>query len=111
VPNLGLRLTAGGRVLAYTGDTGPSPEITELARDCDAFLAEATYPEQVPGGDARYLSSAAQAGKNAARAGAGRLILTHLWPGSSPEAALAAARRAFPGDIAVAAGGLVTDFG
>lgn len=24
VPNAGLRLTAGGRVLAYTGDTGPS---------------------------------------------------------------------------------------
>jgi ribonuclease BN (tRNA processing enzyme) len=26
VPNAGLRLAAGGRVLAYTGDTGPSPE-------------------------------------------------------------------------------------
>jgi ribonuclease BN (tRNA processing enzyme) len=27
VPNAGLRLSAEGRTLAYTGDTGPSPEI------------------------------------------------------------------------------------
>src|SRR4029078_4591604 len=30
VPNAGMRLVAGGRTLAYTGDTGPSPDLTEL---------------------------------------------------------------------------------
>jgi len=109
VPNAGLRLTAAGRVLAYTGDTGPSPELVELARDAEVFLAEATYPEQVPTHSARYLSSALQAGEHAARAGAGRLLLTHLWPGTPAEAALAAARRAGPGDVAVARGGLTVD--
>jgi ribonuclease BN (tRNA processing enzyme) len=35
VPNAGVRLTAGGEVLAYTGDSGPSPAIVDLARDAD----------------------------------------------------------------------------
>ena len=38
-------LTAGGRVIAYTGDPGPSPDIPDLARDADLFIAEATSPE------------------------------------------------------------------
>jgi ribonuclease BN (tRNA processing enzyme) len=109
VPNLGLRLTAGGRVLAYTGDTGPSPDVAELARGADLFLAEATFPEEVTGNDPRYLSTARQAGQYAAAAGAGRLLLTHLWPGTSPEAALAAAGSSFGGEIAVAAGGVAAD--
>src|SRR5712671_3700505 len=56
VPNAGLRLEAGGRVLAYTGDSGPSPLLAELARGAGVFLAEATNPWQVEGGSARYLS-------------------------------------------------------
>ena len=107
VPNAGLRLTGGGRVLAYTGDTGPCPEIIDLAREADLFLAEATYPEHVPAADALHLSSARQAGEHALTAGAGRLLLTHLWPGTAPEQAEEAARRAFSGEIGVARGGLV----
>jgi ribonuclease BN (tRNA processing enzyme) len=106
MPNAGLRLTAAGRVLAYTGDTGPSPEVVDLARDADVFLAEASYPERVPADAARHLSSALQAGEHAARADARRLLLTHLLPGTAPEAAVAAARRAYPGEVAVAQGGL-----
>jgi ribonuclease BN (tRNA processing enzyme) len=43
VPNAGIRLAAGGRVLAYTGDCGPGPEVVALARDADLLLAEATH--------------------------------------------------------------------
>src|SRR3989442_15684638 len=35
VPNAGVRLAAGGHVLAYTGDTGPSPAICALSRGPD----------------------------------------------------------------------------
>ena len=42
-----MRLSAGGRALAYTGDTGPSPAIVALAEAADLFLAEASFPEQV----------------------------------------------------------------
>ena len=110
VPNAGLRLTAGGRVLAYTGDTGPSPDIAVMARDADVLLAEATFPDHMASAhDARFLSTARQAGEHAARAGARRLILTHLWPGTDPAAARVAARRAYRADLDVAAPGLTID--
>lgn len=82
VPNAGLRLEAGGRVLAYTGDTGPSPHIRDLADGANLFVAEASYPEQVPQENAAFLSSARDAAADAARAGVGHLLLTHLWPGT-----------------------------
>jgi ribonuclease BN (tRNA processing enzyme) len=102
VPNAGLRLTGGGKVLAYTGDTGPCRELADLARDADLFLAEATYPDVVPAEDARYLSSARQAGEWATKAGAGRLMLTHLWPGTFAVHAEEAARRTYAGPVEVA---------
>jgi len=106
VPNAGLRLSGGGKVIAYTGDTGPADALVDLARDADLLLAEATYPEVVPEEDAPYLSSALQAGRTAAAAGAARLLLTHLWPGTRPEPALAAAARSYSGDLAVASWGV-----
>ena len=76
VPNAGLRLEASGQVLAYTGDSGPSPLLAELARGADIFLAEATEPWQLTGSEARYLSSARQAGA-VARRGRGRTARAH----------------------------------
>ncbi|WP_433891791.1 MBL fold metallo-hydrolase [Streptomyces sp. CA-111067] len=102
VPNAGVRVSAGGRSVAYTGDTGPSPDVVELARGADLFLAEATYPEEVPREDHAFLSSARQAGEHAERAGVGRLLLTHLWPATPPDAALTAARRTYAGPVSVA---------
>jgi len=106
VPNAGFRVQAAGASIAYTGDTGPSPSLLDLAQGCDVFLAEATYPDQVPADSARYLSSARQAGRVAADAGAGRLVLTHLWPGTDPAEAVGAAAASYDGDIAVAVPGL-----
>jgi ribonuclease BN (tRNA processing enzyme) len=110
VPNAGLRLTAGGRVLAYTGDTGPSADIAVLARAADVLLAEATFPEQMaPGHDPRYLSTSRQAGEDAATADVGRLILTHLWPGTDQAPARTAARRSYRGGLDIAAPGLTIE--
>jgi ribonuclease BN (tRNA processing enzyme) len=109
VPNAGLRLSTGGRTVSYTGDTGPSPDLAVLARDADVHLAEATYPEVVPQRFAGLLSTARQAGQDAARAGAGRLVLTHLWPGTVAGEALAAARATYGGPVEVARAGMVVD--
>jgi ribonuclease BN (tRNA processing enzyme) len=106
LPNAGLRLEAAGTSLAYTGDTGPSPELPALARDADLFLAEASYPEHVPGESAPYLSSAGQAGQVATAAGARGLMLTHLMPGTDADAAISAAAAGYNGDITVATPGL-----
>lgn len=106
MPNAGLRLSSAGGVLAYTGDTGPSPDLPALASDADLFIADASYLEQVPEDSAAYLSSARQAGQVAAAAGAGRLVLAHLMPGTDPDAALGAAAAGYDGDITVALPGL-----
>ena len=108
VRNLGYRLSAGGVVLAYTGDTGPSPSIVDLARDADLFLAEATYVDEVPADSAASMSSASSAGRDAAAAGVGALVLTHLQPGTASADSVAAATDGFAGPVMVASPGSVT---
>lgn len=99
LPNAGVRLNDA---LVYTGDTGPSPLIAELAEGVGTLIADASYPTRVPAGNAGFLSSALQAGQHATAAGVGRLVLTHAMPGTSGEEALAAARRTFDGEIRLA---------
>ncbi len=109
IPNAGIRLSTAGQSLAFTGDTGPSPDLEALARGADLYLAEATFPDQVPEDSAHYLSSAVQAAQVAAQASVRHLVLTHLWPGTDPRAAHQAAVRAYDGLITVARPGLIID--
>jgi ribonuclease BN (tRNA processing enzyme) len=60
---------------------------------------------------APYLSTARQAGEHAAKASAGRLVLTHLWPGTDPSAARDAARQAYPADLRIAIPGTTIELG
>jgi ribonuclease BN (tRNA processing enzyme) len=72
-----VRVSAGGRSLVYTGDTGPCERIVHLARGADVLLAEAAHP---PGPDlppGLHLTGR-EAGEHAAAAGVGRLLLTHV---------------------------------
>jgi ribonuclease BN (tRNA processing enzyme) len=106
VPNAGIRVSADGLALAYTGDSGPDPGVVALAESADLLIAEATFPDRMPDVDARYTTSARQAAAQAAKAEVGRLLLTHLWPGTDPAACLEAAASAFDGETAVAHSGL-----
>ena len=108
-PNAGVRLTAGGRVLAYTGDTGPDDGVADLARGADLLLAEASFADEVPEDLRGTLSSARQQGRQATAAGAGRLLLTHLLPGTDPAAARAAAEQGYRGEVGVATPGLIAE--
>jgi ribonuclease BN (tRNA processing enzyme) len=107
--NVGLRLTASGRSITYTGDAGPSDALVELAQGTDLLLAEATYAERVPDDSAAYLNSALEVGRQAARAAVERLVLTHLQPGTDPVAARDVARRGFDRGIEVAEPGLTVE--
>jgi ribonuclease BN (tRNA processing enzyme) len=44
----GLRVRNHGGTLAYSGDTGPTQRLVELARDADLFLCEATLKAPEP---------------------------------------------------------------
>ncbi|WP_086829658.1 MBL fold metallo-hydrolase [Streptomyces sp. NRRL B-24572] len=93
LPAFALRVEdEGGASLVYSGDCEPCSSLVELALGCDLFLCEADGC--VPGHH-----SAAQAGRSAAEARAGRLVVTHVGPGTDPADAVARAAAEFPGDV------------
>ncbi|HEU5386018.1 MAG TPA: MBL fold metallo-hydrolase [Streptosporangiaceae bacterium] len=108
VETFAYRFEYGGRSLVYSGDTGPCPALTELARSADVLLCEAGFPE-LPDLLPDLHLCGSQAGQHAAAAGAGRLVLTHLDPDEDPAQNLAGAQDAFPGPVTLAAPGQVID--
>lgn len=112
VPNAAVRLADdAGTSVVYTGDGGPSPALVELAEGTDLLIAESTHIEAVPADANGLLCDARSAGRQAASAGAGRLMLTHLWPGDDPGEALPIAAAEYAGSIDVAQVGVVVDLG
>jgi ribonuclease BN (tRNA processing enzyme) len=98
-----IRLSAGGRSLVYTGDTGVSDDVVRLAAGADVLLAEAAHPDGPDLPPALHLTGR-EAGEHAAAAGVGRLLLTHIPAWVDPGGQLAAARAAFPATELVAPG-------
>ena len=45
VPDSGMRISADGAVMTYTGDTGPSQEIETIPRDADLLIVEASWQD------------------------------------------------------------------
>ncbi|SFB32731.1 Ribonuclease BN, tRNA processing enzyme [Amycolatopsis marina] len=106
VPDIGVRLSAPGLVVAYTGDSGPSPELARLAENADLFIADATLQGPAPDTTPRYVMTATEAGTWAARARARTLLLTHFWPGSDRIRSVTEAAAVFEGRIIAAEDGL-----
>lgn len=80
VPTFGVRAEHGGRVLAYSGDSGPCGSLNELALDADVFVCESGATQETPSQHA-YHCTPGDAGRVASVSGADRLVLTHLAPG------------------------------
>ncbi|MGH3824231.1 MAG: MBL fold metallo-hydrolase [Pseudonocardiaceae bacterium] len=91
-----LRVSHAGRVLVFSGDTGPCRQLVELATGADVLLAEASWPDRPSNPPGVHLSGK-DAGEAAAAAGAGRLLITHVPPWTDPEQVLAEAKAAFGG--------------
>jgi ribonuclease BN (tRNA processing enzyme) len=90
-----VRVEAAGRSLTYSGDTAPTDALVALARDTDVLLCEASFldGEGPPG---LHLTGR-EAGEHAAKAGAGRLLVTHVPPWVDADRVAAEAAAAFPG--------------
>ncbi len=91
---------AGGARLAYTGDTKDGRPVRDAVAGCDVLLAECTLPDEYAG-KAPHLT-AGEAGRLAQGAGAGMLVLTHLWPTSDHERMRATASAVFSGEVHLA---------
>ena len=95
-----VRISDGRHTLVYSGDTGPSPALVDLARAADVFLCEASF-----GPDSEYVPNlhltGAEAGEHATRAGVGRLLVTHVPPWISRRQVGEHAASAFDGELAL----------
>lgn len=109
VDNVGVRITAGQVSLVYSGDGGADPALAGLAANAAVLLTEATFAEEVPEGFRGMLANAQLAGYQAQQIGVGRLVLTHLWPGTDPDAASTRATDSYSGPVDVATPGLVVE--
>ena len=110
-PNCGIRVESPDGCLAYTGDTGVTPELLPLAAGADLLLAEATLTatDHGPHGHLR----AADAARAARDAGAKSLVLSHF-PSAEPGWLLARrdeAVREFAGAIHLARPGATFEIG
>ena len=108
IESFAIRVTHQGRSLAYSGDTGPCEALVDLAKGSDLLLAEAAFREGQENPVGLHLTGkdAAQA---ALRAGAGRLVLTHVPPWYDGQDALAEARPLFEGPLELARSGATYD--
>ncbi len=73
----GFRVADGARVFAYSGDSGPSEQLAELARDADLFICEATLEHAHLDGEPRGHLTAEEAVAAFEASGARRLLITH----------------------------------
>jgi ribonuclease BN (tRNA processing enzyme) len=90
----GFRVSSNGKVLAYSGDSAPTPGLAALARGADLFVCEATLADPSKDGPPRGHLTADEA----LAAADGRILLTHR-PVELPD----------PDGIDVARDGLVVD--
>ncbi len=102
VETLGIRVDAHGRSFGFTADTGPDWSVAELGEGIDLVVSESTFLSDLESEGILHLS-ARQAGRLAAEAGVGRLVLSHLAPGADADAHRREAEESFGAPVAVAA--------
>jgi ribonuclease BN (tRNA processing enzyme) len=100
-PTLAVEVTADGKRLVYTADTGPEWSPAAFGDGADVVLSEASFQKDNENSGVHL--SARQAGEAARAAGARRLMLTHLWPGLDPTASVVEGSEAFGREVMLAA--------
>lgn len=103
-----IRLSAGGKTLVYTGDTGPFPDLGRFAEGADLLLAEAGFADGVDNPPDVHLTGR-QAGALARDAAVGRLVVTHVAPWHDAHRQYEQARTSFGGSTHLATPGATFD--
>lgn len=101
IPTYAVEIAGDGRRLVYTADTGPGWDVGAFAPGADLVLSEASHLHA-----ARRTTihlSAREAGEAARAAGAGRLVLTHVWPTVDLDAIGEEGSAAFGAEVVLAA--------
>ncbi|MCW3001546.1 MAG: hypothetical protein JWQ20_844 [Conexibacter sp.] len=90
----------------YGADCAPNDELVRFAQDTDLLMIEATLPRPERGGVRGHLTPA-EAGEHGRRAGAKRLVITHISDELDEQWAREEAERTFGGPVSVAREGAV----
>lgn len=98
----------GSGRMTYSADSSPSDELCAFAGGTDLLLIEATLPRPEREGPRGHLTPA-EAGEHGRRAGARRLVLTHISDELDWSWAREEAERAFGGSVEIAREGAVYD--
>ncbi len=97
----GLRITADGHTLGYSGDTAPCEGLDQVAFGVDLLLVEASFRTGDDNPPGVHLTGA-DCGDVAVRVGVDRLVLTHVPPWFDGEEMLAEARAVHQGRVELA---------
>ena len=106
LPTQAVSVAGNGQRLTYSADSSPSDALCAFARDTDLLLIEATLPRPEREGPRGHLTPE-EAGEHGRRAGARRLVLTHISDELDADWARREAERSFGGPVEVAAEGAV----
>jgi len=103
-PAVAYEITGGdGRRLVYSGDTDECDALPAFASKADLLILECSFPE---GHKREGHLTPSQAGRMAAKAECGRLVLTHFYPVCRGEDLLTPCGRFYQGPIVLAEDGL-----
>ena len=97
-------LGTGRQELAYLGDSEPNPAVAELAQGVDLLVVDCAATDENP---KKGHIGPTQSGELAQGAGAGKLLLSHLYRGMDPADLCQKAGRVFSGEV-IAAEDLLT---
>jgi ribonuclease BN (tRNA processing enzyme) len=101
VESYAMRVSHEGRSFVYSGDTALCDSLVSLAEGTDLLLAEAAFREGEDNPADLHMTGK-DAAVTAVRAGAGRLVLTHIPPWYDPKLAFDEARPVFDGPLELA---------
>jgi len=102
IETLAPRVTHPKGVIAYSADSGPSVEIVACGRDADLFVCDSSWLERQRPLPSDVHMTGMEAGRTAAQAGAGHLLVTHVFPTNDPTAVAEEAASVFGGHVSVA---------
>ena len=106
VPSFGYRVSSGGKVFCYTGDTNTLPSLSSDCRSSDLLLADGLFPSEFWTESKPHLS-AELAAQLALDSCAKKLIITHLNPFYPRRTLLEEARKVFPSVLLAEAGEVI----
>ena len=99
IPSFAVKIEAGRKSLVYSSDTMFNDKLVKLATNTDLLLSEATLIKKVPEVDHMTVEETARL---AEKAGAKKLVLTHIWPTFKDEKTVDEAAKYYSGPIEIA---------